>query len=98
MSSKPPPASETDWYVYLVQCRDGTFYCGSTNRPAMRFAAHRTGRGARYTRSRGAAAMRTVACCLTRSAALKTEYRIKRLPHRIKQALWDSGISVQAAE
>src|SRR5207248_4947126 len=40
------------WCVYLLRCADGTLYTGITNDLARRLAAHRAGRGARYTRGR----------------------------------------------
>ena len=39
-------------YVYLLECADGTLYCGWTTDPVMRLAVHNAGRGAKYTRSR----------------------------------------------
>ncbi|MBV8489450.1 MAG: peptidylprolyl isomerase [Candidatus Eremiobacteraeota bacterium] len=38
--------------VYVVECRDGSLYTGSTTDLSRRLAAHRRGAGARYTRSR----------------------------------------------
>ena len=37
------------WYLYLLECRRGT-YVGITNNLAKRYQAHATGKGARYTR------------------------------------------------
>ena len=39
-------------YVYLLRCADGTLYCGWTNDLPARVAAHNSGSGAKYTRSR----------------------------------------------
>ena len=39
-------------YVYLLRCADGSLYCGWTTDPDARAAAHNSGRGAKYTRSR----------------------------------------------
>ena len=41
------------YYVYLLLCADGSYYCGSTNDPEKRLQAHNAGRGAKYTRGRG---------------------------------------------
>lgn len=91
----PPALPESaDWCVYLLRCADGTLYCGSTNRPSERFAAHRSSKGARYTRARGAAAMRVVVCCVDKSGALKAEYRIKKMTRAQKLALWVLGTEV----
>ena len=40
----------TPWYVYLLECRRGT-YVGITNNIAKRYRAHCAGKGARYTRA-----------------------------------------------
>ena len=41
------------WFVYMLQCADGTFYIGSTNDLEKRIHAHNhLPRGAKYTRGR----------------------------------------------
>ena len=37
-------------YFYILQCADGSFYCGSTNNIFLRLQQHRAGEGANYTR------------------------------------------------
>ena len=39
-------------YTYLLQCADGTLYCGWTNHLEKRVEAHNAGKGAKYTRAR----------------------------------------------
>jgi putative endonuclease len=39
------------WYVYLIECRDGSVYTGIATDVARRHAEHAAGKGARYTRS-----------------------------------------------
>ena len=39
-------------YVYILRCRDDTFYCGWTTDLTARIAAHNSGKGAKYPRSR----------------------------------------------
>ena len=41
------------WYLYLVECADGSYYAGITNQLENRIKAHNIGQGARYTRGRG---------------------------------------------
>ena len=41
------------WYVYMLLCGDGTLYTGMTDDVPRRLRAHRSGRGAKYTRGRG---------------------------------------------
>ena len=40
------------WTVYILRCGDGSLYTGCTNDLSRRLAAHRKGKGAKYTRSR----------------------------------------------
>ena len=42
------------YYVYMLRCEDGSLYTGITTDLARRFEEHRNGKGAKYTRSRGA--------------------------------------------
>ena len=39
-------------HVYILECRDWSFYVGSTKDLARRFAQHQRGEGAAYTRRR----------------------------------------------
>ena len=39
-------------YTYLLECSDGTLYCGWTNDLEKRVNAHNSGRGAKYTKPR----------------------------------------------
>ena len=39
------------WFVYIIQCIDGSLYTGATNNLEKRFETHKNGKGGRYTRS-----------------------------------------------
>ena len=39
------------YYVYVLECRDGSLYAGMTNDLRRRMTLHTAGRGAKYTRS-----------------------------------------------
>ena len=39
------------WYLYLLECEDGSLYTGITTDFDRRFAEHLSDKGARYTRS-----------------------------------------------
>jgi putative endonuclease len=39
------------WFVYIIQCVDGSLYTGATNDLETRFEKHKKGKGAKYTRS-----------------------------------------------
>ena len=80
--------SVENWRVYLILCENGAFYCGISNRPQERFAAHLAGKGAKYTRLNKPAAMRIVSDGLSKSEALKREISIKKLTAEKKRELW----------
>ena len=75
------------WFVYLIECADGSIYTGIALDVAARFAAHASGTGARYTRSHPPTRVIATFAYPDKSAALKAEYRIRRLPAREKRAL-----------
>lgn len=71
------------WWLYLIECRDGTYYAGITNDLDARYAAHASGRGARYTRSHPPMRLIGSRAYEGRAAASRAEWEIKRLPkHR----------------
>ena len=75
------------WYVYLLRCGDGTLYAGATTDVEARLAAHRAGKGARYTRGRGPLDLVQWESHQDRSAALRRERELKALPRVEKLAL-----------
>ena len=74
-------------YVYLLRCADDSLYCGWTTDVERRLAAHRAGTASRYTRSRGPVELAAVVAVADRSAALREEARVKRLPRSDKLRL-----------
>ncbi len=79
-----------DWWVYMLECADGTLYTGVARDVAARLAQHNAGRGARYTRGRRPVQLVRVEPAANRSAALRRECAIKRLPTAAKRALMES--------
>ena len=75
------------WFVYLIECKDGSIYTGIAIDVDARYAAHKSGKGARYTRSHPPRRLLAVIEYPDRSAASKAEYQIKRLCPRDKRAL-----------
>lgn len=75
------------WWVYVLECRDGTLYTGCTDDIPRRLAAHNAGRGAKYTRGRGPVTLRYREETPDKSSALRREAAIKRLSRAEKQAL-----------
>lgn len=74
-------------YTYIVRCADGTLYTGWTNDLDARVAAHSSGRGAKYTRSRGPVELVYSESFPEKSAALRREAEIKRLTRAQKLRL-----------
>jgi len=68
------------YWLYLLECQDGSFYAGIALDVQKRLAEHRQGKGAAYTRSRPPVALLACRQYPSRSEALKTEYAIKQLP------------------
>jgi len=72
--------NNTKWVVYLVRCSDKSLYSGISNDFESRLIEHNSGKGAKYTRSRRPVELIAVSPEMTKSEALKLEYRIKQLP------------------
>ena len=79
------------WYVYLLRCGDGTLYAGITDDLDRRLAAHRAGRGAKYTRGRGPLELVYAEEQPDKPAALRREAAINKLRRPAKEALIEGG-------
>lgn len=78
---------EKIWYLYILECKDGSLYTGITDDVQRRLEAHRAGKGAKYTRGRGPLTLRYQEKCGSHSAALHREMEIKALPREKKLEL-----------
>lgn len=74
-------------YVYILRCKDGTYYTGWTNDLEARLQAHRGGKGAKYTRGRSPLSLVYSEVLSTKEEALKREYEIKQLTRKKKEEL-----------
>jgi putative endonuclease len=83
-------------YVYLLRCADGSLYCGWTTDVDRRLAAHRAGIASRYTRTRLPVELAAAFPVADRSAALREEARIKRLPRAAKLQLVARAVTGQS--
>jgi len=72
------------YFVYMLECQDGSFYIGSTDNVEKRFVAHSTGKGARYTRSHKPIKVVYQEEVGDKSSALKREAVLKKLTHTQK--------------
>jgi putative endonuclease len=76
---------EVYWIVYIIECKSGAYYTGSTNDLGKRFDLHREGKGARYTRMDKPKRIVAAQICDSRSAALKLEGAVKALARSDKK-------------
>lgn len=74
-------------FVYILRCRDGSFYTGAAKDLAARLRLHAAGRASRYTRSRLPVALLWSRRVRSWSRALREEHRIKGLTRRQKEEL-----------
>ena len=77
------------WCLYLLECRNGAYYAGITNRLEARYAAHLAGTGAKYTRANPPVRVVASRAYPDRSAASRAEAQLKRLPRSKKLAFFD---------
>lgn len=90
MAKRPQPEPQGDggpWFLYIVECRDGSLYTGITNDIERRLKQHNEGTAARYTRSRRPVRLRYREACESRSAALLREFSVRLLLPKEKRAL-----------
>jgi putative endonuclease len=73
------------WFLYLIECIDGSVYTGITVDVAARYAAHASGAGARYTRAHPPLRLLGCAAHPDRATAARAEYRVKQLTPAAKR-------------
>ena len=78
-------------YTYLLKCADGTLYCGWTNNPEKRLAAHNAGSASKYTAARRPVEMVYLEEKETKQEAMKREAAIKKMKRKDKMKL--AGLS-----
>ena len=74
-------------YTYLLECADGTLYCGWTNDLEKRIAAHNSGKGAKYTKSRLPVKLVYYETFDTPNEAMSRECSVKKLTRNEKLKL-----------
>ena len=79
-------SSEKIWWLYLLACRGGRTYAGIALDVAARFALHRSGKGAKFTRANPPHRILGAQAFTSRSDALKAEYALKQLTPTAKRA------------
>lgn len=87
--------SQRDWSTYLLECADGSLYCGVAKEIETRLKKHNQGIASKYTRSRLPVKVAAKREGLTKKEAYQLEYQIKKMPaHKKIAALkgWDFKI------
>ena len=79
--------SEIVPFVYILRCRDGSFYTGAARDLPARVRKHEAGTASRYTRARRPVVLVWSRRVRTWGRALGEEIRIKGLKRRDKEAL-----------
>lgn len=75
------------YFVYLLECTDGSIYTGITTDVQRRLEEHKKGTASRFTRARGVIRVLYSEQQRDRSSALKREAEIKRWSHNKKRTL-----------
>jgi putative endonuclease len=87
MATKKSPVKTQSWFVYIILCDDDSLYTGITIDLEARLATHKSGKGAKYTRTRGAQKIVFSEEHQTRQSAMLRELQIKKLPRQRKLKL-----------
>jgi putative endonuclease len=80
------------FFVYILRCRDGTFYTGYTPDLERRLDLHNSGQGAKYTRSRRPVELVWWQEYRYFKRAFRAELKIKKLTRKQKEVLIGSGL------
>lgn len=72
------------YFVYLLECTDGSIYTGITTDPKRRLKEHKEGKGGHYTRAHGATKILYKEECKNRGVASKRELEIKKMSREQK--------------
>lgn len=83
--------ADKPWFLYLLECANGSYYAGITTDVVARFLAHQQGKGARYTRANPPIRILAQAEYIDRSAASKAEWALKQLPREEKPGFFRSA-------
>jgi putative endonuclease len=83
--------NEANHFVYILECKDGTYYTGYTNEISKRLRKHEEGKGAKYTRGRGPFRLVYQESFSTKTEAMKAEFAIKKLNRSAKERIINEG-------
>jgi putative endonuclease len=84
---RAPKVNTPGWFLYILKCRDNTFYTGITTDLDRRLDQHNNGTASRCTRSRLPVVRVYHETCADRSDALKRECAVKKLSREEKELM-----------
>lgn len=72
-------------FMYVVECRDGSYYTGYTTDVVKRLEVHNSGKGAKYTRARLPVRLIYAEGFASKKEAMSAEALLKRKkrPHKV---------------
>lgn len=83
-----------NFYCYILECADGTYYTGWTTDPERRLKQHNKGIGAKYTSTRRPVKLAYLEPQANRTDAMKRELAIKKLKRIQKSKLVDEYVGI----
>src|SRR5688500_3396789 len=92
------PAKRVTWWLYVLECRSGVLYTGIAKDVKARFAAHLSGKAAKFTRANRPVAILARASLRTRGQALRAEYALKQLSRADKLRWCAAGLRAFVAK
>ena len=84
---RPKVTRHSPFWVYVVQCRDGTYYTGYTNDLESRLRLHNKSHGAKYLRGRGPVRLVYAKIYRYHKNAVRAEAYLKRQTREYKKEL-----------
>ena len=76
-----------NWFLYIIQCKDGSLYTGVTPNITRRFQEHSEGRGGRYTLLHKPEKVVYLETFNNKKDALEREKQLKGWPRKKKKIL-----------
>ncbi len=81
------------WYLYILQCKDGSYYIGVTINIRQRLDRHNSGKGAKYTRSKRPCELVYFEECDNEVKARSREHELKKWRRDAKERLVSGFLS-----
>ncbi len=75
------------YYTYMIRCKDNSIYTGMTNDIKNRFKEHKSGVGAKYTKTHPVEKLEIAWSSKNKSLACKLEYQLKQLTKLQKEKI-----------